>query len=123
MTHENWLGFREGIWQDEINVRDFYLGRIDRCSLLVDVRSGADPSDQADLRALLEVLRDHLAALAEAAAGDEVRLACPVCLRHTVDRHCEPCDRLLSLSSLEISELYILCKSSDKLYVVHIEPP
>ena len=23
MTHENWLGFKEGKWQDEINVRDF----------------------------------------------------------------------------------------------------
>ena len=23
MTHENWKGFAEGIWQDEINVRDF----------------------------------------------------------------------------------------------------
>ncbi|MBR3767284.1 MAG: formate C-acetyltransferase [Clostridia bacterium] len=23
MKHDNWLGFREGVWQDEINVRDF----------------------------------------------------------------------------------------------------
>ncbi|MBE6957384.1 MAG: formate C-acetyltransferase [Ruminococcaceae bacterium] len=23
MTHENWTGFRSGVWQDEINVRDF----------------------------------------------------------------------------------------------------
>ena len=23
MKHENWLGFKEGVWQDEINVRDF----------------------------------------------------------------------------------------------------
>lgn len=23
MTHENWNGFKEGVWQDEINVRDF----------------------------------------------------------------------------------------------------
>lgn len=23
MTHENWIGFNEGVWQDEINVRDF----------------------------------------------------------------------------------------------------
>ena len=23
MTHENWNGFKGGVWQDEINVRDF----------------------------------------------------------------------------------------------------
>ena len=23
MTHENWNGFKEGVWQNEINVRDF----------------------------------------------------------------------------------------------------
>ena len=23
MTHENWRGFNAGVWQDEINVRDF----------------------------------------------------------------------------------------------------
>ena len=23
MTHENWKGFKDGVWQDEINVRDF----------------------------------------------------------------------------------------------------
>ena len=23
MKHENWIGFTEGAWQDEINVRDF----------------------------------------------------------------------------------------------------
>ena len=23
MTHANWNGFRSGVWQDEINVRDF----------------------------------------------------------------------------------------------------
>ena len=23
MTHDNWRGFNEGIWQNEINVRDF----------------------------------------------------------------------------------------------------
>ena len=23
MKHENWIGFKEGIWQDNIDVRDF----------------------------------------------------------------------------------------------------
>ena len=23
MNHENWTGFKSGVWQDEINVRDF----------------------------------------------------------------------------------------------------
>ena len=23
MEHKNWLGFNKGVWQDEINVRDF----------------------------------------------------------------------------------------------------
>ena len=25
MKHENWKGFNEGVWQEEINVRDFIL--------------------------------------------------------------------------------------------------
>ena len=36
MEHANWLGFNSGIWQDEINVRDFiqtnytpYLGNFE----------------------------------------------------------------------------------------------
>ena len=46
MKHKNWNGFREGVWQDEINVRDFIQTNYTEFTGTADFLAGATPRTQ-----------------------------------------------------------------------------
>ena len=47
MTHENWIGFKEGVWQNEINVRDFIQTNYTEYKGGADFLSEATPRTKA----------------------------------------------------------------------------
>ncbi len=60
MEHKNWNGFKKGVWQDEINVRDFILRNFTEYKGNSDFLSAATPRTQAlmkKVQSLFEIER------------------------------------------------------------------
>ena len=98
MTRENWRGFNEGVWQNEINVRDFIQKNYTEYKGDAEFLSDATPRTKSLMKKVEALLKEYPTASLTVAGG----VAANSHLRHKLSSLCDKMGRTLCMPPVSL---------------------